>query len=345
MKRVIRCWKVLALMFVLLSTQACLIGPIDNNNNNNTNTNNNNNTNTNTNNNNNNNQTTTGSLLVKWDFEGNTACPADVDEIVVQLQGQDDQIAECSKGQLGLDGLEAGTYTLVVKGIRKNTEGKDEVTWESQSESVTIKIDVETIAEIELKSMAPAVGSMTIKWSFTEVTTCGNEVSGIVVKIKGMDDRTLDCAKGVATYVDLAPGEYFVTLQMLDDQDGIVGETIEQKVVVEAGNEAVLDIPLTVTPPTGTLTIDWDFDGSTTCPADVEEVVVKIKGETDRVLKCEDGTITLNDLPAGEYFVILEGIERDVDDTPIVTWISSEQTVEVLADKELSVDITLSPSN
>ena len=91
-----------------------------------------------------------GSLLVRWTFDGAAFCPADVQDVVVRIDGLADQVVACENDQIAITGLASGTYSMQVLGI-EDVAGQDEISWES---SVGIAVDVigerETVIDVDL---------------------------------------------------------------------------------------------------------------------------------------------------------------------------------------------------
>ena len=347
----IKKWSLVFLLFFSFFTlQACFVtGPnTPNNNNNNTNNNNNNtnNNNNNTNNNNNNNNGSDGDLVVKWSFDGVEACPSNVSEIVIQIEGMKDKIVSCADGQATIPYLKAMDYSLILKGIQKDTTGGDVITWISQKVNFTILSAKKTVVSIDLQpEKQPQLrGSMLVKWSFAE-GGCPNDVANIVIQIDGMKDKIVSCSDESTKIIDLNVGIYTVKLKALESNDSVFSESEEHKVEIKADQETIVTIDLkdTSQPALGSITINWTFDGKSLCPTDVDDIVIQLEGMKDKIVDCSDGHYTIENVPVGNYDLKLKGTSDDSGQSEI-TWESTTTQVSILEGQEANVEIDLTPA-
>lgn len=93
----------------------------------------------------------------------------------------------------------------------------------------------------------------------------------------------------------------------------------------------------------GSLLVRWDFDGVASCPSDVDNVVVQIRGMADIVVDCRDGQRRIAPLAPGDYFVLLKGISGPAG-AEVVTWSSVEKAITVADGLEAGIDISLDPN-
>ena len=164
-------------------------------------------------------------------------------------------------------------------------------------------------------------GSIEVGW---EVGAAGCEAAGVETVTVTVDEQTSSfaCADGVGS-VDVAPGQYLVTLEGLD-ADGHPRYGGEGSVSVGPGEVVTLPtVVLSALP--ASLTVTWYFENGRLCGSNgVEEVDLRVFEDdylVDEVTAgCDDGAATIASLPAGTYDVGLYA--RDADG--VVTFSATE---------------------
>ncbi len=163
-------------------------------------------------------------------------------------------------------------------------------------------------------------GSLTVYWSsFDGVAGSGRcsaaEVEDVRAVLYSPDgslalDEVFDCTYGGIVWDYLSPGEWEIVLNGLDD-DGNTVYAGEAFVLVEAGEKLVYEVDLDMI--VGDLTFFWRFDGSTRC-GNVEGIQVRLYDPWDYLYDsyfydCDLGGLTYRGLYAGEWRVVLDGLD------------------------------------
>jgi Cys-rich repeat protein len=99
---------------------------------------------------------------------------------------------------------------------------------------------------------------------------------------------------------------------------------------------------------TGDLVIAWEFEGSATCPDDVDDVVIKViapdgsnihQTPNGDVFACSQGEQVFRNLPCGTYQISVGGI----DDADEFTWSAPSTNVDVVDGRAADITADLEP--
>ncbi len=92
-----------------------------------------------------------GSIEVNWTFDMRAACPPDVVEVdVILFDDFNKQIkavtVQCEDGKLIIDGVETGSYTILLKGVDEDGA----VTWESDPVDIMVRANQTVVVDVDL---------------------------------------------------------------------------------------------------------------------------------------------------------------------------------------------------
>ena len=90
-----------------------------------------------------------GDLIVDWSFAGDQACPSDVDDVVIRIEGRDEVKVDCANGKAEITGLAAGVYRVVVVGI----DSAGGATWQSSPADLDVRPDRDNPYGVDLQDI------------------------------------------------------------------------------------------------------------------------------------------------------------------------------------------------
>jgi hypothetical protein len=205
-----------------------------------------------------------GSLNFAWTIDGlsaSTGCSsANSTSVRLTVGNLSPMIEPCSNGQLTMNNIPSGTYTMVADLLDAgNTILSQRV------ESVTIVTNQTANVNLDFHT-GPIVGSATINWTVNGGTNCpvGGNVS-ITVTGPSAGNYNVGCSAGTYQIQNLGPGTYTFDLVLTDPaQPGQQATVSAQNVNVVAYNDASISLDISClfcggTPSTG------NADISVTC--------------------------------------------------------------------------------
>jgi hypothetical protein len=93
-----------------------------------------------------------GDLRVEWSFDGGFGCPADVQDVVIEIRNGagakviDDVIVACGAGTRTIPSLPIGDYFVHVKGL----DIDDSISWESGEQRIPVESDATAVTTVDL---------------------------------------------------------------------------------------------------------------------------------------------------------------------------------------------------
>ncbi len=187
-------------------------------------------------------------------------------------------------------------------------------------------------------------GTISLSWTIGSLGCAEAGIASVAVLLDEEERASFPCSAGSGIVPDVAAGGTVVAVRGRDS-GGLdrYGADVGSVSVASGADTALGNVTLSALP--ATIGVFWMFDNGMLCAQNnAESIHVRLFDANDSLghegtAACDEGTLILDDVAAGEWTVDLEAISA-VDET---TW-AGEQAIALERGSRADVTVTLSPA-